>query len=55
VGQGAWVDVAVTNRIVATVSGLTPATTYEFRVFAEDAAGRSDPSAVVTATTPAGP
>ena len=51
-GSGSWTvlpEVAVT---VATASGLTPATTYYFRVRAHDATRQGEYSATVSATTP---
>jgi titin len=55
VGSGWWINSVTTSWIIATISGLAPSTTYEFRVFVAAAGGRSDPSAVATATTLPGP
>ncbi|MBW4716324.1 cellulose binding domain-containing protein [Saccharothrix obliqua] len=52
--QGATVATTVTGT-TATVSGLNPATEYQFSVRAKDAAGNtSDPSGQITATTKPG-
>ncbi|GAA2176164.1 hypothetical protein GCM10009846_28860 [Agrococcus versicolor] len=50
VGDGLWAEVASTQSLSATVSGLTNGTTYEFRVRAVNGGGASDYSASVFAT-----
>jgi hypothetical protein len=55
-GSGGWTTVATTGQDVTASSdtGLTPGTTYSYRVFATNAAGDSAASDVATATTPSG-
>ncbi|XP_014672723.1 PREDICTED: Down syndrome cell adhesion molecule-like protein Dscam2 [Priapulus caudatus] len=52
---GRWTDTRMqdlpANATVTTIRGFHPAYTYQFRLHAENALGRSDTSAVVTATT----
>jgi hypothetical protein len=56
-GSGGWTTVATTGQDVTASSdtGLTPGTTYSYRVFATNAAGDSPASDVVSATTPPDP
>src|ERR1044072_1727386 len=49
------VAVGTTNSPNMTVSGLSPNTTYSFRVAANDAAGSSAQSTAINVTTPNGP
>jgi hypothetical protein len=49
---GPWVALVNTTNFSYTANGLTPGTTYYFRVVAHSAAGFSDPSAALSATTP---
>src|SRR5678815_1650110 len=49
------VAVATTSSNNATVTGLSPLTTYSFRVAANDAAGSSAQSAAINVTTLNGP
>jgi hypothetical protein len=53
-GSGGWTTVATTGQDVTSSSdtGLTPGTTYSYRVFATNAAGDSPASEVASATTP---
>jgi hypothetical protein len=55
-GAGAFeqIESVGPNVTSLTVAGLLPGTTYNFRVFADNAAGESPPSAEVTATTQSG-
>lgn len=52
-GIGSWVGVGTAgpDQQIFYDSGLQPDTTYYYRVFGENAAGLSDPSEVVSATT----
>jgi hypothetical protein len=56
-GSGGWTTVATTGQDVTSSSdtGLTPGTTYSYRVFATNAAGDSPASEVASATTPPDP
>ncbi|MEV5430888.1 cellulase family glycosylhydrolase [Streptomyces sp. NPDC052701] len=55
VGSGAETAVTTTTRTTATLTGLAPATSYTFAVYARDAAGnRSQRSGTVTVTTASG-
>jgi fibronectin type 3 domain-containing protein len=56
-GSGGWTTVATTGQDVTSSSdtGLTPGTTYAYRVFAMNAAGDSPASEVASATTPPDP
>jgi len=56
-GSGGWTTVATTGQDVTSSSdtGLTPGTTYSYRVFATNAAGDSPASDVASATTPPDP
>ena len=56
-GSGGWTTVATTGQDVtaSTDTGLTPGTTYSYRVFATNAAGDSAASDVASATTPPDP
>jgi hypothetical protein len=56
-GSSGWTTVATTGQDVTSSSdtGLTPGTTYSYRVFATNAAGDSPASDVVSATTPTDP
>lgn len=55
-GAGTWVTVGTTppdsSFYTDRYSGLTPDTAYDYRIFATNAAGSSDPSNVSTTTTP---
>ena len=50
-GGSTWTQVGTTTASSFHDTGLTPATTYDYRVFATNAGGESSPSAVATATT----
>ncbi len=56
-GSGGWTIVATTGQDVTSSSdtGLTPGTSYSYRVFATNAAGDSPASDVTSATTPTDP
>ena len=56
-GASGWTTIATTGQDVTTYSdaGLTPQTTYFYRVFAVNADGESPPSDVSSATTAADP
>jgi regulation of enolase protein 1 (concanavalin A-like superfamily) len=52
---GVFEDVAIGVQATSYLdTGLTPGTTYEYQVIAENAAGLSDPSNIVSVTTPTG-
>ncbi|MEY4491718.1 MAG: hypothetical protein RL085_129, partial [Actinomycetota bacterium] len=50
---GVWTRKMSTVATIANVTGLTPSTTYSLRVVAVNAAGLSEPTAVLSATTTA--
>src|ERR1700693_1739681 len=53
-GSTGWVQVGSSNTTSFTDSGLSPSTTYFYRVLASNSVGDSGPSNVASATTPAG-
>jgi hypothetical protein len=50
-GTSGWTQAATTTTLSATLTGLTNATTYYYRVFGTDASGSAAPSNVVSVTT----
>jgi phosphodiesterase/alkaline phosphatase D-like protein len=53
-GSTGWTQVGTSVTTAFTDSGLTPSTTYFYRVIASNSVGDSAPSNVASATTPAG-
>ena len=53
-GSSGWTQVGTSSTTTFTDSGLSPSTTYYYRVVASNSVGDSAPSNVASATTPAG-
>jgi phosphodiesterase/alkaline phosphatase D-like protein len=53
-GSTGWAQVGTSNATTFTDSGLSPSTTYFYRVLASNSVGDSAPSNTASATTPAG-